>query len=177
MSLPRRRANGLYLGVAWLGLACVCGAQQTAPLLQINSPSPGTIVNPGQTTSVSVSSPANASFTAIGLIPEQPMTSADVVQTAIPATFSISVPIDIDAGPHMLTAMGATTSGQTAQSATILIDVERPDMPTALSAQMPASQVTLDGLVSLLHAPPRRTPRQPDFLPPLPPPPPLVGLP
>lgn len=151
MNLTGLSVRALHLAFACLCLAVACVGQQNAPLLQIDSPTSGTIVNPGQTISVGVSSPANASFSAIALIPEPPMSTSDVVQSAIPATFSISVPTDIDAGPHMLTAMGATTSGQTAQSATILIDVERPDMPTALSAQMPASQVTLEALGQQFH--------------------------
>lgn len=73
------------------------------------------------------------------------MTTTDV-QTSFPATFFVTIPTNINCGPHMLTAMGATSSGQTAQSAPVSIDVERPDMPTALSAQMPASQVTLEAL-------------------------------
>jgi hypothetical protein len=37
----------------------------------------------------------------------------------------------------MLTALGTTTAGKFVQSATILLDVERPDMPTSISADPP----------------------------------------
>jgi len=51
-------------GAAWilctvLATACLCVAQQSLPQLQITSPADGTIVNPGQTISVTVTSPAN----------------------------------------------------------------------------------------------------------------------
>lgn len=130
--------------LACLALAFLCRAQQNLPLLQITSPAAGTVFNPGQTISVSVTSPANASFSALGVIPEDPLTTTDV-QTSVPATFSVTIPTNINCGPYLLTAMGAS-SGQTAQSTPVSIDVERPDMPTALSAQMPGSQVTLEAL-------------------------------
>lgn len=124
--------------------------QQNLPSLRIDSPTAGTVTNPGQTITVSVSSPAGASFSEVAVIGEDPLPTSNV-QNSVPAEFSITIPTNIDTGPHMLTAMGTTSSGQTAQSATILIDVERPDMPTALSAQMPASQVTLEALGQQFH--------------------------
>lgn len=140
------RGLGLLLALI---VGPVCHAQQSQ--LQITSPTDGTIANPGQTLTVSVTSPGNASFSGVFLIGENPI-GFSPSQTSVPAQFSITIPADTDAGPHMLTAMGTTTSGQTVQSATILIDVERPDMPVALSAQMPASQVTLEALGQQFHA-------------------------
>jgi len=45
----------------------------------------------------------------------------------------------------MLTASGLSASGQSAQSATILIDVERPDLPISLSALMPSITFGVQG--------------------------------
>jgi hypothetical protein len=152
---PKRFPSLLLKALAKVGLVCLalglaCAAQQDPPFLQITSPTTGTIFNPGQTVSVSISSPANASFSAVGVIPEGPITSGNI-ESSVPATFTVSIPTDIDCGPRLLTAMGTTTSGQTAQSAPVQIDVERPDMPTALSAQTPASQVTLEALGQQFH--------------------------
>jgi len=105
-------------------------AQQ--PLLQITSPSNGTIVNPGQTLSVSVTSPAGATFTQVDVIGEAPI-GISAVGSSLPAQFSLSIPSDIDCGQYRLTAEGTTTTGQTAESASIIIDVERPDLPVSLS--------------------------------------------
>jgi Big-like domain-containing protein len=111
--------------------------QQSTPLLQITSPADGTVVNPGQTISVAVASPANASFSQVGIIGEDPIDFSSPAPS-VPATFSVTIPSDIACRKFMLTAMGATTTGQSAHSATILIDVERPDMPTTLGQQIPA---------------------------------------
>lgn len=122
--------------LASLVLASACVGQQSQPLLQITFPTAGTIVNPGQTITVSVASPANASLSQIGVIGEDPI-GVSGLATSVPAQFSMTIPTDIACRKFMLTAWGATSSGQSARSATILIDVERPDMPTALSPQIP----------------------------------------
>lgn len=97
-------------------------AQQSTPLLQITSPADSTVVNPGQTISVMVASPAGASFAEVGVVGEDPIDLSSAA-TSIPATFSVTIPSDIACRKFMLTAVGATTTGQSAHSATILIDV------------------------------------------------------
>ena len=118
-----------------LATSIVAWPQQSAPLLQITSPVDSAVVNPGQTLSVVVTSPANASFSEVGVIGEDPIGFGST-STSVPATLSVSVPTSIACRKFMLTAIGATTSGQAARSATVLIDVERADMPTALSPQI-----------------------------------------
>jgi hypothetical protein len=119
-------------------LACVfavliCSAQQSLAQLQITSPTEGTIVNPGQTLSVTVTSSGNATFTNVGVVGEDPIGLSDPA-TSVPAQFSLAVPTNIRCRPHMLTAVGTTASGQSVQSEPISIDVERPDMPTSVAA-------------------------------------------
>jgi hypothetical protein len=111
-------------------------AQQSSPQLQITTPVNGSIVNPGQTISITVTSPANVNFTSVGIAGESPVGFSNVV-TSVPAQFSMPVPTGIACRRYMLTAVGATASGQSAQSPTILIDVERPDMPVSLSTLLP----------------------------------------
>lgn len=129
--------------LASLALAWVCVAQQGQPALQITSPTAGTIFNPGQTITVSVSSPANVSFSQLGVIGEDPIGTSSIASSA-PAQFSMTIPTDIACRTFMLTAVGATSSGQFVQSATILIDVERPDPPVSLSTLM--SGITFETL-------------------------------
>jgi hypothetical protein len=119
-----------------LALATVCAGQQSQPLLQITSPTAGTVVNPGQTMTVAVTSPASASFSQVAVIGEDPIGFSSIA-TSVPAQFSFTIPTDIACRTYMLTAVGTTASGQSAESATILIDVERPDLPTSLSALLP----------------------------------------
>lgn len=122
--------------LASLVIASPCLGQQNQPALQITSPTEGSVVNPGQTITVSVASPNNTSISQVGVIGEDPI-GFSTLATSVPATFSMTIPTDIACRTFMLTAVGATPSGQSAQSATIIIDVERPDMPTALSTQIP----------------------------------------
>jgi hypothetical protein len=119
-----------------LVIASPYGAQQGAPLLQITSPADGAIVNPGQTISVTVTSPAGATFTEVGVVGEDPIGFSNLANSA-PSQLSITIPTGTACRPFMLTAVGATSAGQSAESATLLIDVERPDLPTAISAEIP----------------------------------------
>lgn len=122
--------------IAVLAVGVVAWAQQNQPLLQVTSPPDGMIVNPGQTLPVAVTSPANASFSQVGVIGEDPIGFGST-STSVPATLSLSIPASIACGKFMVTAIGAMASGQAAQSPTILIDVERADMPTAINPQIP----------------------------------------
>lgn len=130
--------RGMTVGailLALFALAPVGVSQQSQPVLQITSPTAGSIVNPGQTITVLVTSPTNTTFSQVEVIGELPIGVSNLT-TSLPASFSMTIPTDIACRTFMLTAVGATSSGQFAQSATILIDVERPDMPTLLSAQI-----------------------------------------
>ncbi len=131
--LPRLAAA---LFGAILTTASVCAAQQNPPQLQISTPPDGTVVHPGETVSVTVTSPAGVAFSQVGVIGQDPLGLSDIA-TSVPATFSFTIPTDIRCGTYMLTADGTTASGESVESATILIDVERPDVPVSLSPLMP----------------------------------------
>lgn len=112
-------------------LPSVSAGQQ--PLLQITSPANGAIVSPGQNLSVAVSSPAGATFAQVDVIGESPI-GMSTVAASVPTQFSIAIPSDIAPGQYRLTAEGTTVAGQDAHSASITIDVERPDLPNSLSS-------------------------------------------
>lgn len=116
-----------------LGAWLPCLAQQNSARLQISSPTDGTTVNPGQTVSVTVTSPANVTFTQVSVLAQDPI-GLTAGASAVPAQFNIGIPTTISCGTYMLTAFGTTASGQSVQSDTILIDVERADLPTSLAA-------------------------------------------
>ena len=108
-------------------------AGQTQPALQITSPSDGTVVTPGQTISVSVSSANNTAFKQVFVIGEQPLPTSTIANSA-PAQFSMLIPQGTRPGKYVLTAVGTTTANQVQPSAAVTVDVERADLPTSLTA-------------------------------------------
>jgi hypothetical protein len=128
-------------------LGTLGGAQQNQPLLQITSPANGAVVGPGQTVSVVVSSPAGVSFSSVLLRGEDPIGFSDAA-SALPATFSITIPAEIDCRPYSLRALGITVAGNAADSDFIDLDVERADMPISLSSQFPGLTMEAQGQLS-----------------------------
>src|SRR5258708_14675154 len=134
-----RLRNTIWLAIVLPVIASQ--AQQTQPAVRITVPRTGTVVSPGQTLSVSVNSPAGLAFSQVVVIAEHPI-GMSTIATSVPAQFSVNIPSAIACGPHMLTAGGTTTSGQNAESISIMIDVERRDFPVSLSAS--TSSLTLE---------------------------------
>lgn len=135
-----RMLMGIFF--AFMGTAGPCAAQGQ-PLLQITSPAPGALVNPGQTLSITVTSPAGASFAYVQVGAGDPIGFSSQA-TSLPAQVTLTVPAHVSCGQYGLIPFGTRSSGF-ASSQGIQIDVERPDMPTALSTRVPATLV-LDGL-------------------------------
>lgn len=98
-------------------------------------------MNPGQTLTVKVTSPMPALFPEVALIGEAPIGFAGTI-SSLPGEFSVRIPKDIELGKHTLTVEGTTKFGNEPISATIEIDVERPDSPVSMSATL--SGIELD---------------------------------
>jgi hypothetical protein len=133
------RAIGPLAAGAILVLTTTSVATAQQPLA-ITSPASGSIVAPGETLTVSVTSPTGQSFTVVfiageGFIGFRPTTSP------LPAQFTIEVPADARLGTYALAAFG-TTPADTEVAVRITIYVERPDLPARLTARVP--QVVLD---------------------------------
>jgi Bacterial Ig-like domain (group 2) len=132
----------VVLKLILLVLPCAVAAQDTGSkpttgnLLQITSPASGTVVNPGQTLSVTVTSPTNIAFTQVAVFAEPIGISS--IASSVPAQFSLSIPKDISCRSYRIMSVGTTLSGQYVSSTEVLIDVERSDSPTSLSTLMPA---------------------------------------
>jgi hypothetical protein len=114
------------------------GVAQQGPVLQISSPPSGIVISPGQIVPVTVSSPTPSIFTKILLTGQGPL--GFHTATSLPAQFSVTVPPNLAPGKYNLVASGITTSGTEANSAAIIIDVERSDIPTKI-ATMPAQLI------------------------------------
>ncbi len=102
-------------------------------VLQIDSPADGTVVNPGQTIKVRVTSPTDRTWEFVGVLLSIPNVPPTEFVHSLPVEFSINIPAKADIGRYSLTAMGRTAAGELEESDSIDIVVERPDMPVSLS--------------------------------------------
>src|SRR6266852_1545689 len=141
----RRNPSLLILSMIAKALLVVVAIPHAAlgQSIQISSPANGTVVNPGHTLSVTVTSPGGTTFSQIARIGPNPI-GFNVQQTSAPAQFSISIPADAAFRLYNLTADGITASGQGATSVPIQIDIERPDLPVSLSTFV--SDVVMESL-------------------------------
>jgi centrosomal CEP192-like protein len=101
-------------------------------LLKIVSPADGTVVSPGETISVTVTSTSGASLSNVGLLGENPLGIYGPA-SSFPARFSVTIPRDISSRRYTLTAVANNAAGELVESDAIEIDVERPEMPVSLS--------------------------------------------
>jgi hypothetical protein len=120
----------------------ICAFPQSQPTLQITSPSGRTVVNPGQTLTVNVTSPTPAAFTEVDLYGDNPLGFVGTF-SSVPGQISVTIPSSqIDCGSYFLTVMGNPTSGQGPISTIVELDVERSDFPLTISA--PLSPIIFD---------------------------------
>jgi hypothetical protein len=77
--------------LAAMAVAHVSEAGQPPALLAISSPSAGAIVRPGQTLSVTVTSPANAQFEFVSVLGGGQIAKSNRV-TSLPAQLSLAIP-------------------------------------------------------------------------------------
>jgi hypothetical protein len=114
-------------------------------VLEISSPAPNAVINPGQTMTVMVTSPANVTFTNVGVIGESPIGMSTTLASGVPAQFSFNIPADIACRRYIMSADGTTAAGQDVSSTIVTIDVERPDMPTSIRAALPSIDFEAQG--------------------------------
>ena len=144
-----------------LSIVCLMGsalpvAAQTLPReesntdrrLRIDSPRDGAVVAPGDTLQVTVSSPARTRFIEIGVVMEDSIGPADQEATSLPAHFAIKIPKDISPGSYTVSAWAglAGRAGRDGELvvAVIEIDIERREMPGAITAQEPWRQASFE---------------------------------
>ncbi len=129
------------IAVTGLMVSSSMSAQQGPALLEITSPAPGTVISPGQRITITVTSPAKALIAGIFIIGTGGIGMVEGFATSVPAEFSVLIPEDMTPRTQMLTAAGKTMSGQNV-SASVEIDVERPDLPLSIST--PLRQLIFD---------------------------------
>ena len=112
--------------LAWSG----SGSAQGMPvLLQITTPTEGTVVHPGQTVTIVVAPISGDSFISVLVKGPYPFSVSPPV-SASPYQLSLSVPQKIAAGKYAITAYGARSSQNAGMSKPIHLDVE-PGTPIA----------------------------------------------
>lgn len=148
LTSPRILAPVLAVALAAL-VGPVSAAAQDTDLLAITSPADGTVVAPGQTVEVTVSSPVGATFAGgVGLTADDPIGPVGIA-ASLPGQFSVMVPGDAACRKYTLTAMATTEAGESA-AASIQIDVELADMPGRVYARLPELVFDADGDTSAL---------------------------
>lgn len=117
-------------------IAAASTAFSAAQSLEITSPASGTVVHPGDTISVMVSS-SGAEFKSAGLVGEDPFGFIIPSQSRLPAVFRLSIPQKTYSRKSSITAVGVTIDGKTVFSQPIVVDIELAALPVKLKAQMP----------------------------------------
>jgi hypothetical protein len=116
-----------------LGILAALGASlQAQSVLEITSPEDGTVVHPGHVVGVTVSA-RGALVKDVAIIGWDPIGFSRVL-TSPPYQFDIEIPMKTTPGKYLLTAVGNAESGALVQSESIMIDVERPDLPQKIAA-------------------------------------------
>ncbi|MHB8499598.1 MAG: Ig-like domain-containing protein [Candidatus Acidiferrales bacterium] len=117
---------------------------QGQPTLQITSPAAGTVVNPGQTLTVSATSPTPASFSQVFVGGD--LTGFIGTISGLPGQLSFTIPsAGFALGTHRLSAQGTPTSGGAPALTQVSIDVERPDLPADIWTTLPGLQLDSPG--------------------------------
>ena len=109
--------------------------------LRITEPAAGTVLNPGQTITVSVSA-SGGPFTSVGIVGPGHMNGNYILKSS-PYQFSFTVQSKITPGLDTIEAMGSTASGPVI--AEVKIDVERPDTPQKISVDHPRLELPMGG--------------------------------
>jgi hypothetical protein len=103
--------------------------------LRIDSPRDGATVAPGETLQVSVSSPDRTRFVGITVVMEDPI-EIEQKATSLPARFAIKIPEHIAPGSYSVSALAGRANGELVL-AVIEVDIERRDMPRAITPRLP----------------------------------------
>lgn len=118
---------------AFAALAASGFAQNPAASIEITSPANGAVVAPGESLTVVVATPASFAR-GVAVIGAGGMGFGGP-SLHPPFRFTLTVPAGARPGPYRITALGSDAPGSISASASVTVDVERPDAPTALSAQ------------------------------------------
>lgn len=119
-------------------LSCTAASaqiMQQSSALAITSPINGTMVNPGETITVSVT--VNSGTYPKGIAIIGPGITAGPLSGPAPS-FTVTIPTNAESGPLKISANGIDSSGNFDSSLYVTLDVERSDMPVSLRVDPPS---------------------------------------
>jgi centrosomal CEP192-like protein len=114
--------------------------EQSLGSISIVSPPDGTIVRPGETLHIDVSVPLSKTVRMMMIL--SPLGQSEEVRESPPWSFTLTIPKDGGVsgggpllGKHPVTASAATVGQDLGNDTSIMVDVERPDLPVTLWTQ------------------------------------------
>lgn len=135
MSTPT--SHVVRIGLLLIATTCF-GAAQGLPALRIDSPSDGTVVHPGQTITVAVSSPSGVAIAAC-ILGEGGLEGE---WASLPGRIQVHIPEKLAPKRYSMTAVGAIP-GQDPVYAGIELDVELPDSPRTVATETTTAKAAI----------------------------------
>jgi hypothetical protein len=124
---------GKSIAAAILAVWLACATLQAESQLRIVSPANGAVVNAGDALTVTVKAPP-ATFQSVSVVGDG-LFALSTSLTAPPYQYSYPIPADFPSGCYRFKAAGVTTSGETAYSDPVEVDVERPGEAKKLQSE------------------------------------------
>jgi hypothetical protein len=131
----------LLFAVVLTGIAQ--GQSPARASLQITSPAAGTVVNPGQTIPIYVST-SGGSFAVVAVGGDGVIPDGQLLRHP-PYQFSVTIPSQIRLGLYSLVAVGSMGSGNPTFSHQVSIDVERADAPQSITTDLSTIDLPIGG--------------------------------
>lgn len=111
-------------------ILCLAVGPLAAQSLQVTSPPAGTVVNPGQSVTVTVA--VSGSFQNVSAVGQDPIGFSQQVLSGPPYEFTLQIPSTITPGKYTVGAFGVTPTGDGIDSVPVPVAVERPDNPVSI---------------------------------------------
>jgi hypothetical protein len=102
-----------------------------AQILQITAPADRSIVHPGETVTVKFVTSRDTTFSVLAAMGPWGI----ALESDIPGQFNVSIPAEACCGTHMITVGGRAKAAEEPVYSSILIDIERRDLPVKLQSE------------------------------------------
>lgn len=133
------------IGTMILALAIAPCIAQSNLLLQITSPASGTIVNPGQVVTISVS--ADPSVSNVGVVGQYPLGSSATTN----GQSQLTIPSNTTIGPYNVSALGNAADGSLVVSSPISLQVDTPNTQFTITTEPSVLRFSAPGETIPLH--------------------------
>jgi hypothetical protein len=128
--MTKLRRFPVYASAFSLILFVISAATSSAQTLQIEYPGNDSLLYEGQTYTILVT--VGGAVQNIYVLTQPPLPAAQ--PTSVPTQFTLTLPTNIPPGLYSIAAVGSS-NGSDIESAPVMADIERQDLPTSLTAQ------------------------------------------